>query len=60
MKKEEWMFLDINENPNKMICKRCGAKATSPTPCRLEDAEQIMKTFLNIHRKCRKSKQEKS
>ena len=48
----EWIVLKIDEKPNKMICQRCSAEAVSPTPCRLEDAGEIFKTFIKIHNRC--------
>ena len=50
----KWIRLKIDETPNLMICLRYGGKATSPIPCGLEDAGEIFKAFLKIHKKCKK------
>jgi len=57
MTKYKWIVLKFDEKPNRMICQRCGASATAPMPCRLEDAEKLMHTFTEIHKKCRNEKQ---
>ncbi len=50
----EWIILKYDAKPNEMRCLRCNSCALAPMPCKLDDAQAIFNTFINIHKKCRK------
>ena len=51
--KAPWTVVKYDEQPNKIVCLRCGHSITAPWPCEVGDACLVMDAFVEKHKNCK-------